>query len=292
LINFKDFLRKNQDFISKVKYKIFKIIDNPSFAKEDFEYLRYSNSGKFMNNINDHFANQSEVNFNKVCSNNSLNNQNLESFNNYFNSQEISATAETDNCSFKDRIINFHTSIEFHLSKYAKINEKLTEKINYVNSSGLMKNNSLSYTFVMFKNPIDWILLVENKLYNEKNPLFFSFRWLSCNSIPIYNFYKDLMKRSKLKDIFLIKIPCDDIIYSNFRRQCIWNFSNVNKAHVLDEVLMNSLLSNFLRVEFDNNYVYYSEEFNMLIKISQKVVYNLIKLFFNFRDVFTYSMRF
>ena len=233
--------------------------------------MRYSNSGKFINNIIDHLPNQVEVNLNKVFSNNSLNIQNPEGFNNYFNSPDISTNEDTDNCSFKDRIINFHTSIEFHLSKYAKINEKLTDKINYVNSSGLMKNNSLSYTFVMFKNPIDWILLVENKFFYERNPLFFSFRWLSCNSIPIYNFYRDLMKRSKLKDIFLIKIPCDDIIYSNFRRLCIWNFPNVNKAHVLDEVLMNSLLSNFLRGEFDNNFIYYSEELNMLIKISQKV---------------------
>jgi hypothetical protein len=167
--------------------------------------------------------------------------------------------------------MNFHSIIDFYISKYSKSNEKLSDKISYVAPSQSIKNNDLSYTFSMLRNPINWVLFVENKLFNEKNPLFFSFKWLSCNSIPIYNFYKELIKKSKLKDILLIKIPCDDVIYSNFRRICIWNFPYVNKANILDEVLRTSICSNFLKIEFDENYLYFSEELDMLIKISQKV---------------------
>lgn len=57
-------------------------------------------------------------------------------------------------------------------------------------------------SIVYLEDKTDWILILHNKYFDEKNVLFFSFRWLSCNTVSIKNFYKDLNKKVKFNLIF------------------------------------------------------------------------------------------
>jgi hypothetical protein len=180
--------------------------------------------------------------------------------------------------SIKERLKIFVSSIDSYLSKYPKFNDKMTEKISYCEIKSFQKNKNNLIFYVLFLNHgTDWLLLVFNEIFNEKNALFLSLRWLSCNSMPILNLHKELIKKSRIKNLALLKIPCDEIIFSSFKRICNWKICPTSKLNILDRIFSEGILSNFIRSELDGNYVYYNEDLNLFVKISQKV-----SIFINF----------
>lgn len=172
-----------------------------------------------------------------------------------------------DILTYKERIKSLVIGIENYLSKYPKFKDKFSDKISCKCS---IIDNKTFFSFVHLQNNIDWLLITCNEYFNEKNALFVSIKWLSCNSFSIHNFYKDLSKKCRSKNLGLVKIPCDDIIYSNFKRVSSWKFPYLNRAKIFDRMLNDSICCNFIRSEIDNNFIYFSEETNILIKLSQK----------------------
>lgn len=55
--------------------------------------------------------------------------------------------------------------------------------------------NATKQVIIYLDEKTDWILILHNKYFDNKNSLFFSIRWLSCNTVSIKNFYKDLNKK-------------------------------------------------------------------------------------------------
>jgi hypothetical protein len=112
--------------------------------------------------------------------------------------------------SYSEKIKNLAKFFDLYFSKYQNNNNpfKIADIIEYVQDSSVLctsiekdVNKNLYHTSYI-QQLSDWMLLVFNKFFNEENAIFFSIRWLSCNNIPIYNFYRELIK----KVIFRYKI--------------------------------------------------------------------------------------
>lgn len=127
------------------------------------------------------------------------------------NLNDIRSDSNTDeNVPFVERVKQFVGNVDAYLGKYQKFSEKIYDKINNLayenantqnltkqsnNSLIELKKNGLQQTIVYIQQPVDWILLLFSKNFNEKFLFYFSINWLSCNSISVYNFQKELYKR-------------------------------------------------------------------------------------------------
>lgn len=172
----------------------------------------------------------------------------------------------------KERLKIFIASIDSYLAKYPKFTDKMTNKINYCEIKRFLQNkNNLNFYVLFLNHGTDWLLLVFNEIFNEKNAMFLSLRWLSCNSMPILNLHKELIKKSRMKNLALLRIPCDEIIFSSFKRICTWKICPTSKLNILDKIFNEGILTNFIRSELDGSYVYYNNDLNLFVKISQKV---------------------
>lgn len=69
----------------------------------------------------------------------------------------------------------------------------------------------------------------------------------------------------------MVSIPSDEIVLSTFKRVSVWNLTNPNRNAMLDKVFTKGLLREFTRSKYENNYLYFSREYYLFVKISQNV---------------------
>jgi hypothetical protein len=105
--------------------------------------------------------------------------------------------------SFPDKLKNLFKSIDGYLAKYNFKGVKISETIENVELNKLSQvvqadRDKNLYHNIYIRQLADWMLVLFNKFYNETNAFYFSVRWLSCNSIPIHNFNRELNKKVKL----------------------------------------------------------------------------------------------
>ena len=146
--------------------------------------------------------------------------------------------------------------------------------------------NATKQVIIYLDEKTDWILILHNKYFDNKNSLYFSIKWLSCDTVSIKNFYKDLNKKvfyfakqkTKQNNILMMSVPSDDIVLSSFKRITVWNLANSSCNQTLEKVLSRSILSNYFKSKYENNYFFYNREDNIFVKISQNVSDNFYYL--------------
>lgn len=107
-----------------------------------------------------------------------------------------------ENPIFSERVKQFIQQVDGYLSKYDKNYDKLSSNIVNVTTEELNKireithHHSHLYASIFYiQQPTDWMLLLHNKYFNDRRNLYLAINWLSCNSMSIHNFHKDLIKK-------------------------------------------------------------------------------------------------
>jgi hypothetical protein len=173
-----------------------------------------------------------------------------------------------------DRVKGLMKFIDTYLSKYPSSKAaKLGDIVEHINEFNIYKSiladkNKNLYHSVYIRQLSDWMLILFTKFFNDVNSVYLSIRWLSCNSIPIHNFMRELSKKARSANLSMARVPCDDIILSVFKNICFWEIEGTAIQEV-DRLLRENILLNFLRTEYGNNFIYFCEDYNVMIKLHE-----------------------